>query len=87
MGESIRFAHFSCVPTVHSLVNVLLKMLVRYIVVTPNNHPSEVTPKALNAVGEYITIGILFSTVSNDSVSITQRSKSIIGTEFISDNS
>ena len=87
MGESFRFAHFSCVPTIHSLVNVLLKVLIGYIVITANNHPSEVTPKALNAVGEYVTIGILFCTVSNNSVSITQLCKTIVGTEFISDDS
>ena len=87
MGESFRFAHFSCIPTIHSLVNVLLKVLIRYIVVTANNHPSEMTPKTLNAVGEYVTIGILFSTVSNNSVSISQLCKPIIGTEFISDDS
>ena len=54
-------------------------MLIRNIVVTAHNHTSEMTPKALNAVGEYVTIGILFCTVSNNSVSITQRSKTILG--------
>ena len=46
-------------------------MLIRYIVIATNNHTSEVTPKALNAVGEYVTVGVLFSTVSNHSVSIS----------------
>ena len=40
--------NFSCVPTIHSLVNVVLKVLIRYIVITTHNHSSEMTPKALN---------------------------------------
>lgn len=70
MGESLRFAHFSCIPTVHSLVNIWLQMLVRHIVVAANNHPSEMTPKTLNGVGKYITIGVLFITVFYYLVSI-----------------
>ena len=70
MGESLRFAHFSCIPTVHSLVNILLKVLVTYIVIATANHTSEMTPKALNGVGKYITIGVLFLTVFYYLVSI-----------------
>ena len=70
MGESLRFAHFSCIPTVYSFVNVLLKVLIRHIVIATNNHSSEMTPKALNGVGKYITIGVLFLTVFYYLVSI-----------------
>ena len=77
--------HFSCIPTIHSLINVLLQMLIRYIVVATDNHSSEMTPKTLNRVGEYVTSCILFLTVINNSVSITQCSKTIIGLKFISD--
>lgn len=45
-------------------------MLVRHIVVAANNHPSEMTPKTLNGVGKYITIGVLFLTVFYYLVSI-----------------
>jgi len=56
-------------------------MLVRYIVVTAHNHSPKVTPKALNAIGEHVTVGILFSTMSNNSVSITktQDGKTALG--------
>jgi hypothetical protein len=32
-------------------------------VVTTNNYPSEMTQKVLNAIGEYVTIGMLFLSV------------------------
>jgi len=48
MGESSRFAHFSCVPTEHGLVNVGLQMPVAHVVVTSSYHPAEVAPKTLD---------------------------------------
>lgn len=70
MGESLRFVHFSCIPPIHGLVNVLLKVLVTNVMVATRNHPTEMTPKTLNGVGEYVPNRVLFSTVINDVMTV-----------------
>ena len=50
-------------------------MLITHIVIAPNNHSSEVTPKSLNAVGKDITIGILLRAVIYHCVGIPNSLK------------
>ena len=83
--EAFTFGRFSCIPAIHSLVNVLLKMLITHIVIAPNNHSPEMTPETFNAVGENVTVGIFLCTMTDNGMVITKFLYSVIGIKLISD--
>ena len=83
IGEAFRLGRFSCVPTEHRLINVLLQVFIRHIVIAANNHYTEMTPKALYGIGEYVTINIFFLTMIDNFMGITKFFQTIVSTKFI----
>lgn len=83
VDESQRFVHFSCIPTVHRLVDVALQMLVADVMVAANNHPAEMRPKALNAVREYVPIGIFIRSVVHYGMVIAHITQAVVGIQLV----
>ena len=83
MGESLRFAHFSCIPMVHRLVYVGLKVSVGNVMVATRYHSAEVAPKTLYAVGEDVTVGVFLGTVGNHLMAVAQFAQTVICAQLV----
>lgn len=83
MGEYLRFAHFSSIPTVYSLIYVGLKVSVGNIMIATCYHSAEVAPKALYAVGEDVTVGVFLCAVGNNLMVVAQFAQTVVCAQLV----
>ena len=71
ISEADTLVRCSRIPTIHGLVNVPLQVLLAHRVIDAEDHPLEVSPKALDGVGrDTLSVAIHLQSVLNDIMDI-----------------